>query len=286
MPQSVGFSREFKIPGRAFIAAFWPPDRRNRPDRALPHPFPSGAPFGAAIAFASTAFLTINMLTAFFKAFHQIWDPASRRAVGIGLITALAVLACLWVAVGFFLAGVQLFESWWMDLIADLLGGAATVVLTWCMFPAVVSGVMGLLLDGIAEAVEARHYAHLPPAPGQSLAAVLPVAIRFLAVMVLVNLGLLFFLVFPPVFPFVFYAANGYLLGREYFELVALRRVGGMEALAIRTTHRGRLIVAGTVIAMLLTVPVVNLLAPIVATSVMVHLFEGWRSNDHKAAAT
>ena len=222
------------------------------------------------------------MFTAFFKAFRQIWDPASRRAIWISLITALAVLVCLWVAVGISLAGIQLFETWWIDLIADLLGGAATVVLTWCMFPAVVSAVMCLLLDGIAEAVEASHYAHLPPASGQSLARVLPAVIRFLAVMVLVNLGLLFFLVFPPVFPFVFYAANGYLLGREYFELVALRRVGGMEALAIRKTHRGRLVVAGTVIAMLLTVPVVNLLAPIVATAVMVHLFESWRLNDHK----
>ena len=136
------------------------------------------------------------MFTAFFKAFRQIWDPASRRAIWISLITALAVLVCLWVAVGISLAGIQLFETWWIDLIADLLGGAATVVLTWCMFPAVVSAVMCLLLDGIAEAVEASHYAHLPPASGQSLARVLPAVIRFLAVMVLVNLGLLFFLVF------------------------------------------------------------------------------------------
>ncbi len=225
------------------------------------------------------------MLIAFFKAFRQILDPASRRAVGISLITALAVLACLWVSVGVFLADIQLFESWWIDLIADLLGGAATVILTGCMFPAVVSAVMCLFLDGIAEAVEARHYAHLPPASGQSLAGALPAVIRFLAIMVLVNLGLLFFLVFPPVFPFVFYAANGYLLGREYFELVALRRVDGKEATAIRKAHKGRLVAAGIVIAVLLTVPVVNLLAPIIATAVMVHLFEGWRPRDHKVAA-
>ena len=91
------------------------------------------------------------------------------------------------------------------------------------------------------------------------------------------NIVLLPFLLIPPVFPFVFYGVNGYLLGREYFELVALRRLGAREARALRLARRGPLILAGALVAVLLTIPVVNLVAPVVATAAMVHLFEAWR---------
>jgi uncharacterized protein involved in cysteine biosynthesis len=76
----------------------------------------------------------------------------------------------------------------------------------------------------------------------------------------------------------VFYAVNGYLLGREYFELVALRRVDATEAEAMRSRFRGRMFLAGLVTAFLLTVPFVNLVAPIIGTAAMVHLFEAWRA--------
>ena len=82
----------------------------------------------------------------------------------------------------------------------------------------------------------------------------------------------------PIFFPFVFLGVNGYLISREYFELVALRRVGREDAKRIRLAHRNRLFLAGVGIAVLLAIPVVNLLAPVIATAVMVHLFEGWRA--------
>ena len=91
--------------------------------------------------------------------------------------------------------------------------------------------------------------------------------------MVIVNMGLLIFLLIPPVFPFVFFAANGYILGREYFELVALRRVQPQEAKRLRKENKREILISGLVIALLLTVPVVNLLAPVIGVAVMVHLF-------------
>ena len=91
--------------------------------------------------------------------------------------------------------------------------------------------------------------------------------------MVVVNICLLIFLLIPPVFPFVFYAANGYLLGREYFELVALRRVQPQDAKRLRRENRREIFVSGVVVALLLTVPVVNLAAPVIGVAVMAHLF-------------
>jgi uncharacterized protein involved in cysteine biosynthesis len=75
----------------------------------------------------------------------------------------------------------------------------------------------------------------------------------------------------------IYLALNGYLLGREYFELVAGRRLPWSKVVGLRRRVRGRLWLAGVAIALLLTVPVFNLVAPVVAIAFMVHLFEGLR---------
>lgn len=70
----------------------------------------------------------------------------------------------------------------------------------------------------------------------------------------------------------VFYGVNAYLLGREYFEMVALRRLDPRSAQRLRQVYRLRFFIAGLVIAGLLTLPVVNFVAPLLAAAFMVHL--------------
>jgi uncharacterized protein involved in cysteine biosynthesis len=74
---------------------------------------------------------------------------------------------------------------------------------------------------------------------------------------------------------FVFLGLNGYLFGREYFEVVALRRLEPDAARTLRRRFAGRVFLAGAAIAGLFAVPFVNLLAPVVATAFMLHFFEG-----------
>ena len=216
------------------------------------------------------------VIGAFIKALGQLGDRATRRAVWISIGLSTAVMAGLWTAIGTMLTRTSLFQTGWLEAAVDLLGGAAAVVFTWLLFPAVVSAFIGLQVEGIAWAVEARHYPKLPPPPRESLASSILTAARFSATMVALNLIALVFLVLPPLFPFVFLGLNGYLLSREYFELVAHRRIGADEARLLGKAHRVRLFVFGVVIAFLLTVPGINLLAPVVATAAMVHLFEAW----------
>ena len=216
------------------------------------------------------------VIGAFIKALGQLGDRAIRRAVWISLGLSATVMAGLWTALAYMLTATQVFQSGWLEAAADLLGGAAAVVFTWLLFPAVISAFIGLQVEGIARAVEARHYPGLPPARGESLASSMLTAARFSALMVALNLIALVFLVVPPLFPFVFLGLNGYLLSREYFELVAHRRIRAGEARALRKAHRASLFAFGVVIAALLTVPGVNLLTPVVATAAMVHLFEAW----------
>ena len=226
------------------------------------------------------------MFSALIKGIRQLSDPKARQVVWMAMGAAILAVLVLWMVVAQVLAHTVLFQTWWLDDIAKFLGGALTMVLTWLMFPSAISAVMGLLLERIAGAVEARHYPHLPAANDLSLSEALIEAAKFLGIMVALNILLLPFLFIPPLFPFIFYGVNGYLMGREFFELVATRRMSAEDARALRKSRQGSVITIGIIFAMLMTVPVVNLLTPVIATATMLHLFEDWRHASGSALAT
>jgi CysZ protein len=217
------------------------------------------------------------MFKAFSKGISQLNDGPTRKILLLSIAISMVVFFALWSAVGFTLTNTSFFQTGWLESAVDLLGGLATGLLTWFLFPGVVSATVGLFLDRVADCVEARHYPDLANADGQPFVAALFSSIRFLAMFVFLNVLMLPFLFLGPVFPFVFYSVNGYLLSREYFELVALRRLNAQQARSVRKAHQGQLFMTGVVIAFLLTIPVVNLITPVVATATMIHLFEKWR---------
>jgi uncharacterized protein involved in cysteine biosynthesis len=217
---------------------------------------------------------------AFAKAVGQLTDPAMRRVLFISVGLSLLAFLCVWIAVGWALTHFTLFQTGWLEAAIDVLGGLATLAVSWFLFPAVVSTTTGFFLDGVAETVEHRHYPLLPPARTQPLTEVLASSAKFLAVMLLLNIIVLLFLLLPPVFPFVFYSVNGYLLGREYFEVVAARRLDPRAARALRRRNARTVFAAGVLLALLLTVPVINLLAPLLGTAAMVHLFVKMQRQD------
>lgn len=216
------------------------------------------------------------MITAFSRALGQLGDPAIRRIVFIGVLGAAGVFVLLWTGVGVLLTRTALFQTGWLDAAIDVLGGVATLAVTFLFFPAVVTAILGFFLEDAADAVERRHYPQLPATRRQPVKESVLNSVKFLAVMLALNLFTLLFLLVPPVFPFVFYAVNGYLLGREYFEVVALRRHQPAAVAELRRRHRGLLFLAGVIIAFLLTLPLVNLIAPVIATAVMVHLYQSF----------
>ena len=73
---------------------------------------------------------------------------------------------------------------------------------------------------------------------------------------------------------FVFFGLNGYLLGREYFELAALRRMDAHAVRSLRRRFGWRMFASGVLITLLLSLPVVNWLMPMVAIAFMVHHIE------------
>jgi uncharacterized protein involved in cysteine biosynthesis len=70
----------------------------------------------------------------------------------------------------------------------------------------------------------------------------------------------------------IFYAVNGWLTGRLYYELVGLRRHSPAEVKAWRKANGWVLWFTGIVIVFLGTIPVLNLIVPVLGTAAMVHV--------------
>lgn len=222
----------------------------------------------------------MSLIADFARALTQLGDPRFFGVLLRSLALTVAALAGLFLAVmsglGWLLPDAMTLP--WVGTVGfvdDLLSWTAIglmLVLSVVLMVPVAAAVVGFFLDDIAAAVEARHYPGLPPATELGLGAQVADALRFFALVVAVNLGaLVIYLLVPPFAPIVFWLVNGYLLGREYFQLVATRRLGAPGATALRRRHGLRIWLAGTAMAVPMSVPVVNLFVPILGVAVFTH---------------
>lgn len=218
------------------------------------------------------------MLNDLAKAVGQLSDPGTRRWVWLSVLLALLVIAGL-------IGGIQVLLVFfgntgreWLDWVIQGIGGLGSLVLAWLLFPAAISAVLGLFAERVVEAVEARHYPGLPQARSAGIVDSVGGALRLGGLAVLLNLLALPLYLIPGVNLVVAVLLNGYLLGREYFETVALRRLPAAEARLLRRRHAGKVLLAGAVIAALLLVPFVNLVAPIIGVGLMTHRFHRLRT--------
>lgn len=229
------------------------------------------------------------ILTSFLRALGQIGDPRFRRVLllGIGLTFALLVAfyaGFLWLLGALFGDDVTVpligQVTWLNDLLTWGSFGVMLLLSVFLMVP-VASTITSMFLEEVAQAVEDRHYPQLPPAVKVPFADALRDTVNFLGVLIGANiLALIVYAFFPPFALFIFWGLNGFLLGREYFTLAAMRRVGRDGAKALRRRHTGTIWVAGVLMAMPLSVPLVNLLIPILGAATFTHLFHQIQARD------
>ncbi len=226
------------------------------------------------------------MFAALLRAVADLRAPALRRIVWLGLALAAASFAVLWIAVALVLNHTALFGWRPLNWVVDLLGAVAVGVVSWLLFPAVITMVLGFFLDRVADAVEKLDYPDQGPPRRASIAETASTTIRLMGLTILLNLlALPAYVLMPGLNLFVFLGLNGYLLGRTYFEVVALRWLDPTATRAARRRFPGRVFLGGVAIAGLFAVPLVNLVAPVIATALMVHLFAGLRRIEPQLSA-
>ena len=222
------------------------------------------------------------ILSSFFAALSQIGDARFRRVLIVGLALTIALLIAA--TSGFvWLIGTLTADSMTVPWIGEItwLGDVISwtsfvlffVLSIFLMMP-VASAITSMFLDEVASAVEDRHYPHLPPATKVPFWDAVIDTVNFLGVLIAANLlALILYVIFAPAAIFIFWGLNGFLLGREYFMLAAMRRVGRAGAKELRRAHTGTIWLAGTLMAIPLSIPLVNLLIPIIGAATFTHLY-------------
>jgi CysZ protein len=215
------------------------------------------------------------MLAALCRAVSALSLPPLQRVVALSLALAIMTFALLWFAIAGVLYDTAFFGWRPLNWLVDLLGGLAVLALTWLLFPAVVTLIMSLFLERVAAAVEACDYPGRGPPRRQPIGETLGTMLRLTGLTLVLNLlALPIYLLIPGINLFFFLVVNGYLLGRGYFEVVSLRRLDAAATRAVRSRFGLRVFLGGVVIAGLFALPLVNLVAPVIATALMLHIFE------------
>jgi CysZ protein len=227
------------------------------------------------------------MLDAAIKALSQILAPPMRailwRSIGLALVL-IVVLAI----------GLQRLLSW---LATSGEGGAEAMlgpgfhtplnVLAWIisiaagfgvvfgavfLMPAITSLVASVFVDDVADIVEREHYPAERPGVALPLGIAIPEGIKTALLTILVYLIALPFVFVAGAGFIAFFIATAWLMGREYFELAAMRFRSPAEAKAMRQANAGIIFIAGLVIAAFVSIPVVNLATPLFGMAFMVHM--------------
>lgn len=220
------------------------------------------------------------MIAALFKALNQLPDPAFRRVVVKTLLWSILMFAVLLTAAWWLLNSTQLFQYAWLESIIDWLGWVAGLIAAFVLFPGAALIIISFMLEPVARAVEKKYYPDLEAPRNQPVSEAVKIGLRYGAIAIVLNLIFLPLYFIPILNVFVFGALNGYLLGREYFELVALRRLDAPAMKAMWRRRRGRWCIAGVVITLMLSIPLVSWFMPVVALAFMLHNFESVRRRE------
>jgi CysZ protein len=205
-------------------------------------------------------------------AFAQIFTPPFRATLLKSLGLTIGLLIVIWL--GFDRLAVYLIpleKGWLTTILSIVVGLGLTVGLAFLVAP-VTSLVAGFFLDDIAAIVERTIDPAGPVGKPIPLAASAIFALRFAGLSILVNLIALALLFAPVVNIVAFLGANGYLLGREYFEFAAMRFRSQADAQALRRRFALRIFLAGLIIAGFVAIPILNLCTPLFATAFMTRM--------------
>lgn len=216
-------------------------------------------------------------------ALQRLWSPQFRTIFWKSLGATIALLIFLW----FFTR--EIFIQWvfpWLEPyfsgIPDWLSWLGIVwIITFSFGLAAVLAMLvgpitaligGFFIDDVAEIIEKEDYPQDPKGTAMPFGRSMIIAARFLGLSIVGNIIALLLLLVPGINLIGFFVINGYLLGREYFEFAASRLRGEQGGHGFYVQNKWNVFGAGLIIALFLSVPLLNLLTPLFAAAMMTYL--------------
>src|SRR5664279_2286472 len=227
------------------------------------------------------------MFDSAFKALSQLFTQPLRavlmKAVGLALLliviigivlnrvfSALAASGATWAEQT---SGMAPHAAWAsLAWVLSIMAGLGIVTGALFLMPAVTAFVGSFFVDEVADVVEHTHYPAEPAGRALPLFSALIEGVKFALLALAVYFCALPFVLFAGIGVVILFLANAYLLGREYFELAAMRFRPPAEAKAMRKARAAYIFLAGMVIAAFVSIPLLNLATPIFAMAFMVHM--------------
>ncbi len=224
---------------------------------------------------------------AIFHALSQMFSRSFRAVLFKSVGTALALLIVLGIALQRLLAAALKGGAGWTEAAFPWLSHAAV---EWIQFgmatlaslglvaglvflmPAVSAFVASFFADEIAAEVERTGYPADAPGTPLPVGRALLEGLKTALLALVVYLCAVPFLLVAGLGVVIFFFATAFLLGREYFELAAMRFHAPAAAKALRKRHAGQVFLGGMAIAFVVSIPIVNLVTPLFGTALMVHI--------------
>jgi uncharacterized protein involved in cysteine biosynthesis len=227
------------------------------------------------------------MLDAALKALSQILSPPMRailwKSIALALVLIVALATALqrllsWLATsGMVWAEATLGPDYHTPLnvlswIVSIAAGFGIVFGAIFLMPAITSLVASVFVDDVADVVEREHYPAEKPGTALPYGVAITEGIKFALLTIVVYLIALPFVFFAGLGFLAFFIATAWLLGRQYFEMAAMRFRSVDDAKAMRKANAATVFTAGLLIAAFVSIPIVNLATPLFGMALMVHM--------------
>lgn len=211
------------------------------------------------------------------KSFRLAFDDLSSTSIkpvlllSIGL-TLLAVIAFA-VAIIAGLTTTQILSIGWLDTTIDVLGSLGAVVVAWLLIPILMPALAGLFEETVIRRIEKNSYPDAPAPTDRPVVVEVIQTLKFVALSLVLNIMLLPLYFLPFIGWAMYFVANGRFIGNAFFTTVAGYRDGMGAAKAMRSKYQRSIWVCGIGLAALSTIPLFNLVMPILGIGVMTHLY-------------
>jgi CysZ protein len=227
------------------------------------------------------------MIDAAVKALSQILSPPMRSILWRSIGLALVLITLLAIGLQRLLSWFATYGEGWAEAILGPGSHAPLNVLAWVvsiaaglgvvlgaifLMPAITSLVASFFVDDVADLVEREHYPAERPGVALPIGLAISEGVRTALLTILVYLIALPFVIAAGAGFLIFFIATAWLLGKQYFELAAMRFRPPEEARLMRRDNAATIFTAGLIIAAFVSIPIINLATPLFGMAFMVHM--------------